>query len=578
MKTGLRNRIRFTERLAFRLAFLLTVALLPLGMIAVAQTWRIIEQAEHTSQVALQGKTAEAAAGERAMIQTALGVAEALSPAIIETLPDIGACNRLLSDYVRRSSGFAFVGFVGNDGIVACSSAGSGHDVRESSTYRAQTARPAPFVTASATGSLSNRPVVVVSQPLRSGAERLGYIVVSIPQAVLTAIRPHDDAEAPVEIVTFSAGGEILTTYGSREQAERSLPAEISLTDLATGRERTFRAPMRGGGDRVYAVVPVIPGLVHALGSWPPEQASLAPERIGAATLLFPLAMWLASLVVAFYAVYRLVIRHVRELRGQMRRFALGQRDAPPSVLTNAPAEIQDVSQTFHNLARILIRDEAELASSLTEKTVLLKEVHHRVKNNLQLIASIINMQSRKVQEPVARRVLKSVQDRVASLAAVHRTLYQAGSLAAVQADQLLGEIVEQMGAMSMAPGARIAVTTELEPVTLYPDQAVPLSLLATEALTNAIKYSTPPASGGPAWIRVSFTALPQRRARLTIANSCNPAAPDAEGEENGGLGTQLIAAFASQLDAEVERSGTEESYELSVEFRITGLDPAAAG
>src|SRR5690606_12464548 len=171
--------------------------------------------------------------------------------------------------------------------------------------------------------------------------------------------------------------------------------------------------------------------------------------------ILFTLALFFVSLTVAYFAVDHLVLRHVRELRGQMRHFAVGDRTQLPRVIREAPTEIADVSQTFHNMARILIRDEEQMENAVAEKTVLLKEVHHRVKNNLQLIASIINMQSRLLADPDAKSVLRSVQDRVASLATIYRNLYQAEHLDAVEAGRLIADIVNQMMVASDTASSR---------------------------------------------------------------------------------------------------------------------------
>ena len=148
------------------------------------------------------------------------------------------------------------------------------------------------------------------------------------------------------------------------------------------------------------------------------------------------------------------------------------------------------MSETFRNMARIVIRDAAAREEAVAEKTVLLKEVHHRVKNNLQLIASIINMQSRVIDDTDAKRVLRSVQDRVASLATIYKNLYQAEHLESVEADRLIRDIIGQMSTASVVNDQSIQVDTQLEPLVLLPDQAVPLTLLTTEAFTNALKYA----------------------------------------------------------------------------------------
>ena len=196
------------------------------------------------------------------------------------------------------------------------------------------------------------------------------------------------------------------------------------------------------------------------------------------------------------------------------------------------------------------------------------------MKNNLQLIASIINMQSRAIDDPDAKRVLRRVQDRVASLAAIYRNLYQAEHLDSVQADELVADIVDQMTAATRGLSDTVSVSTRIERLTLLPDQAVPLSLLATEALTNALKYAGPPAAGGAAIVTVALGHEADGRASLEITNTVGPRDHEAE---STGLGSQLIEAFSQQLDAEAEIHADAERHVFRIRFRATAPDDQAA-
>ena len=378
-------------------------------------------------------------------------------------------------------------------------------------------------------------------------------------------------------ILTFNTQGQILSSDSdSEDDLAQVLPRGQSLPSLLSRSETTFRDFSNSGERRVFSVVPVVPGLVYALGSWNRAESGIGGIDITRRTaLILPLILWAASLVVAYFAVYRLVLRHIRELRGQMRRFAIGDRSVPPPVLADAPAEIEDMSQTFHNMARILIRDEEAMEASVNEKTVLLKEVHHRVKNNLQLIASIINMQIRVIDHDDAKRVLRSVQDRVASLATIYRNLYQAEHLDSVQADLLIRDIINQMANASVGPGAGLRIDTQLEPLVLMPDQAVPLTLLATEAFTNALKYSGASDPSAQPWVRVSLRADGPKSAVLEVENSVAKTT-EAEGT---GLGSQLIEAFATQLGGTVEQEISEARFLFRLHFKVDRVskrsDPA---
>lgn len=108
--------------LGFRLGMLLSVAILPIGLISVMQTLNLSRAAERAAELALMGRTSSAAAGERTLLQSALGSAEALGPAVIETLDDPEACSRMMENFVENSASFVFAGFTPLNGISNCTS------------------------------------------------------------------------------------------------------------------------------------------------------------------------------------------------------------------------------------------------------------------------------------------------------------------------------------------------------------------------------------------------------------------------------------------------------------------------
>lgn len=553
-------------RLGFRLGALLSIAILPIGMISIIQTLHLSREAERSSELALQGRTATAAAGERALLQSTIGTADALGASILTLIEDPAACSEAMHQYVQRSATYVYAGFTDLAGRNVCSSTGRVIDMTGSPHYQAFMRDPGTLISAAARGTASGEDVVIVSQPLFRGTELLGYVALSLSQDLLRSTHSQSYWAEGARILTFNRAGQALSgDLGATGDPTPILPQGETLASLVSHSDTSFRARSNSGEQRVFAVVPVVPDLVYALGSWSPRETGIAGLNLSRfAAILFPLALWAASLGVAYFAVYRLVLRHVRELRGQMRRFALGDRSKPPPVLEAAPAEIRDVSATFHNMARILIRDEAAMEEAVAEKTVLLKEVHHRVKNNLQLIASIINMQSRMIDDTDAKRVLRSVQDRVASLATIYKNLYQAEHLDSVSADRLIGEIIGQMSSASIMTGAAMDVQTELEPLVLQPDQAVPLTLLTTEAFTNALKYAGA-SDGARPFVRISLRMDPEGWAVLEIENSLGAVQPDHDGT---GLGSQLIEAFAMQLDSDAEIDIEDGTYRLALRFR----------
>lgn len=565
------ERLDFTRRLGFRLAALLSVAILPIGLILLLQNLHLLRQAAQGTEIALLGQTSSAASGERALLQSALASADALGSSILDVLDEPEACADLLRQFVLRSGTYVSAAFVPLSGLAQCTSAvrnGEPLDLTGSPVYQRFVEEPATHVMAVAHGALSNQPITIVVQPLYRQGELLGYTTVSLSQDLLRSTHSQGGAAETARIITFNSRGELLTSDSALgASAADLLPRDIGLVQLSQRGEQTFRAVSNLDQNRVFTVVPVVSGLVYALGSWSPRAAGLGVFQLSwLGAILLPMALWAVSLAVAYLAVFRLVLRHITVLRGQMRRFAIGARDVAPPVLQGAPTEITDVSQTFHNMARILIRDEEAMSRAVAEKSVLLKEVHHRVKNNLQLIASIINMQGRLIDDPDAKRVLRSIQDRVSALATIYRNLYQAEHLDAVQADMLLTDIITQLTAVSAVSARPVDVEMRIGKLSMLPDQAVPLTLLATEAFTNALKYAGPPAPGVSPWVHVTMEETAPGRGCLEVENSVSPDEKESRGT---GLGSQLIEAFAMQLEADVSQDRLDDRYRLAVTFTV---------
>jgi two-component sensor histidine kinase len=221
-----------------------------------------------------------------------------------------------------------------------------------------------------------------------------------------------------------------------------------------------------------------------------------------------------------------------------------------------------------------LANDEARMEDALREKNVLLKEIHHRVKNNLQLISSIMNMQIRAAREEETVAFLRRLQERVLGLAAVHRNLYQANDLSRTDAGRLLEDLFRQLLSMSPRTAEEVQFRGEFDQLTLYPDQALPLSLLASELGTNALNHVSAPA-GQPKTITVTLRKLPSGEAELACENSIGPDSKPATAAPGQGLGTRLIRAFAAQLGGTVETETTDGIHRVSLRFRVEAFSHA---
>lgn len=565
---------RFANRIGFRLAFLLAIALLPLGVISMVQSAAVMREAAARSEAALTGETMRASENEVHLIQRAQGTAAALSQVILPLLADPVACRAAMRSVERESQAYSLVGFIPTSRIMECSSSDGTVDLSSSEHLRAAFDAMRPFLQMNPQGIISQTSVVVATHPVFGDrGSLLGVIAVSLPHDALIARGTITSGLAPPVLMTFNQEGMVLTSSDGLEHVEDMLPRDRSLKALAGDTDLSFTAMTNSGMERVFSVVPIIPGTLYTLGSWNKESGNWITPSLPAAVL--PSLMWIACLLVAWLASERLVTRHIRSLRGAIAAFSGGSRALDAHDFSTAPLEIRQLAEAFDRMTDTILHDEAELEDMVHQKEVLLREVHHRVKNNLQLIASIMNMQMRQARTPEAKGLMKGLQDRVMSLATIHRGLYQTTGLTDIRADELLSDIVRQVVNLATGPGRRIEVHTEFGDLRLTPDQAVPLALLLTEALTNAMKYSGAPEGRLPR-LDVSLRPEPPRSAVLEVTNTVGTRQQASDSIDTGtGLGAQLLAGFAQQIGGQVEVTDTEVLHSLSVTFDIRPLTDA---
>ncbi len=573
----------FSQMLGVRLAFAFAVSLLPLGLISGMQSRSLMDEAKARSTAALLGETLLAAGPEARLIRGARVAAEALAITIPGLADDTVQCSAALRRLADQSHGaYSFVAFIPASGDAQCTSNGNAVDFSESNRLRQMSADRKPDTVVIRDGAESGESVLAFGHPVTDfGGSYLGYVSISMPHAVLegpdmteTDFPPSDQLE-PITLITFDTKGTVLTATSGLDGASGRLPNDRALTDLTSNAARTFTATSNAGDLRIFAVFPLVEDTIYAIGSWPIIVAG-GPLSLWVSPYLMPALMWLASLLVAMLAAERLVTRHVRALRKSITGFAAGNHRLAELDMPDAASEIRDVGEAYLKMTDTILHDEAELENMVHQREVLLREVHHRVKNNLQLISSIMNMQMRQSHSSEAKVLMKGLQDRVMSLATIHRGLYQTSGLADVRADELLSDIVRQILKMATGPGRAFNVTSHFDDLRLTPDQAVPLSLLLTEALTNAIKYADTSGTGLPS-ITISLRRENATDAVMQVSNSTKPGPARVQPEKGTGLGSQLLAAFGQQLAAESTTMTENDMYTLRVKFTVRSLSEAEA-
>jgi len=199
---------------------------------------------------------------------------------------------------------------------------------------------------------------------------------------------------------------------------------------------------------------------------------------------------------------------------------------------------------------------EEQLTASLQEKDVLLKEIHHRVKNNLQIISSLLNLQSDAIADPHLLAQFQDSQDRVRSMALVHETLYQSQDLARLDMAPYIHTLSTQLWQSYGIDPQRIALRIQADRLLLDIDRAIPCGLILNELLSNACKYAFPPSQTGVVYVELQ--GITAQQAVLVVRDTGVGFPADLDFRHTDTLGLQLVCMLTEQLNGTValERAG----------------------
>ena len=250
-------------------------------------------------------------------------------------------------------------------------------------------------------------------------------------------------------------------------------------------------------------------------------------------------------------------------------------------------AEVQSITINYDGapavyvaISDITARRQADdaLHASLREKEALLKEVHHRVKNNLQVIMSLLRMEGRRSTQPATKSVLGEMQSRIRSMALLHESLYRSGTFAAVDLASYLTQLATQVFRSAQTSPHAVRLELALAPVLVEMDQALPCGLLVNELLSNALKHAFP--AGRPGSVHISLQPLVAEPGRwcLAVADDGVGLPADLELRRHQSLGLQLAADLACQLHGTLAISSAAGATgtRLAVTFSIMAPPPSA--
>ncbi|MES1183117.1 MAG: MASE1 domain-containing protein [Myxococcales bacterium] len=191
------------------------------------------------------------------------------------------------------------------------------------------------------------------------------------------------------------------------------------------------------------------------------------------------------------------------------------------------------------------------LLESLREKEVLLSEVHHRVKNNLQIVSSLLNLQAGQLADPVARQVFAETQSRIQAIALVHEKLYQSDSLSAFSFRDYLSELVTALDRAQNGGGRGIALRVECDDLELSVDYAITCGLIVNELTTNALKHAFP--AGRHGGIAIAVRRLDSASIELSVSDDGVGLPESVDALRTRSVGLSLVVGLARQLGASLQ-------------------------
>lgn len=450
-----------------------------------------------------------------------------------DSLPE---CNIVLSDALgtpSTASNFARVDAAGN---LQCSAIRPTAALNVAASRWWQQGRDSGLLTFSDTqfGLISKRPIIIAMLPLRdSNGAFDGGLTAAIDASWVERLlgRRAESDDAIVALVDGS--GTLLAA--NRDNG-------FALSSRFSGRQ-SGAATDENGREWLYASAPVWQDQLHIVYAEPltPLVAPLTEQlRL---TIALPIATIILTCLAIWFAMQIFAARWLGRLHHLIAQLGSGDYAVDLMMFRAAPADIAELAQDMHIMAQSIRERDTALRASADARLALVGEVNHRVKNNLQMIMSLISLQTAKVSEPVAKLALNQMRMRIGALALIYRSLYEdegESEQGKVDVDRLMVVLASQLHMSQQIADVDIRVnsTVGVRPV----DEVIPLAMFVVEILTNALRHGFPDARAGTIDLTISVDG---GQTLVRVADNGIGYPTDGAAEE---FGATLVAAYARQL------------------------------
>jgi two-component sensor histidine kinase len=477
----------------------------------------------------------------------------------LSSAPAGGAeCTQALETAIRPYPAYAIAILRDTGGDLVCQSDPAAHspNVRTADWFNAVLETGREAVSGYFYAARLQEGVIVYAAPVVNDRnDVIGVLSLAIRLEWLSAIGQEPGLPPDAMVYLLDRGGNVLV--GPKAQGvdtQAGLPDSETIQEVVSGYVRTFDSVGQDGVRRNYAVNVIGDKELFVLLGQPTARL-IEPLRT---TLLIQIGVLafvsVAAMAAALIGTRVLVTKWIGRLTEAASSMSVGDLSVKREF-EGAPTEFRDLAETLREMAIRLDQREADLRQSLAQKQMMLREIHHRVKNNLQTVTSLLNLYARIPRGEAVKQAFADVQMRINALALVHRHLYESQDMQEVDLHPFMTNLCSLLQDGSGVPPRRVHLSVDIPHVMVAGDRAVPLALLTTEILTNSFKHAFPNQRAGN--ISVRITCQDDGMAQLVIADDgIGLAERKVDNDMPGSMGQSLIEAFTRQLGGVMTTSG----------------------